>query len=108
MLYYLFEYLDKVYDFPGAGVFRYLSFRAAMAIITSLVITLFLGKRIIARLLALQVGETIRDLGLDGQKQKQGTPTMGGLIIIAAILIPVLLFTKLDNVYIIIMIISTL
>lgn len=108
MLYYLFEYLDKVYDFPGAGVFRYLSFRAALAIITSLVITLFLGKRIIARLLALQVGETIRDLGLDGQKQKQGTPTMGGLIIIAAILIPVLLFTKLDNVYIIIMIISTL
>lgn len=108
MLYYLFEYLDKVYDFPGAGVFRYLSFRAAMAIITSLVITLFLGKRIIAKLLALQVGETIRDLGLDGQKQKQGTPTMGGLIIIAAILIPVLLFTKLDNVYIIIMIVSTL
>lgn len=108
MLYYLFEYLDKAYDFPGAGVFRYLSFRAAMAIITSLVITLFLGKRIIARLLALQVGETIRDLGLEGQKQKQGTPTMGGLIIIAAILIPVLLFTKLDNVYIIIMIVSTL
>ena len=108
MLYYLFEYLDKVYDFPGAGVFRYLSFRAAMAIITSLVITLFLGKRIIAKLLALQVGETIRDLGLDGQKQKQGTPTMGGLIIIAAILIPVLLFTKLDNVYIIMMIVSTL
>lgn len=108
MLYYLFEYLDKAYDFPGAGVFRYLSFRAAMAIITSLVITLFLGKRIIAKLLALQVGETIRDLGLDGQKQKQGTPTMGGLIIIAAILIPVLLFTKLDNVYILIMIISTL
>lgn len=108
MLYYLFEYLDKAYDFPGAGVFRYLSFRAAMAIITSLVITLFLGKRIIAQLLRLQVGETIRDLGLDGQKQKQGTPTMGGLIIIAAILIPVLLFTKLDNVYIIIMIVSTL
>ena len=108
MLYYLFEYLDKAYDFPGAAVFRHLSFRAAMAIITSLVITLFLGKRIIAQLLRLQVGETIRDLGLDGQKQKQGTPTMGGLIIIAAILIPVLLFTKLDNVYIIIMIVSTL
>lgn len=108
MLYYLFEYLDKAYDIPGAGVFRFLSFRAAMAIITSLVITLFLGKGIISQLLRLQVGETIRDLGLEGQKQKQGTPTMGGLIIIAAILIPTLLFTKLDNVYIIIMIISTL
>ncbi|MBL7924467.1 MAG: phospho-N-acetylmuramoyl-pentapeptide-transferase [Bacteroidia bacterium] len=108
MLYYLFDYLDKTYDFPGAGVFRFLSFRAAMAIITSLVITLFLGKGIIRQLLRLQVGETIRDLGLEGQKQKQGTPTMGGLIIIAAILIPTLLFTRLDNVYIIIMIISTL
>ena len=108
MLYYLFDYLDKVYDFPGAGVFRFLSFRAAMAIITSLVITLFLGKRIIGMLLRMQVGETIRDLGLDGQKQKQGTPTMGGLIIISAILLPVLLFTRLDNVYVIIMIISTI
>jgi phospho-N-acetylmuramoyl-pentapeptide-transferase len=108
MLYYLFEYLDKVYDFPGAGVFRFLSFRAAIAIITSLVITMLLGKRIISLLLKMQVGETIRDLGLEGQKQKQGTPTMGGLIIIAAILIPTLLFTKLDNVYIIIMIVSTL
>jgi phospho-N-acetylmuramoyl-pentapeptide-transferase len=108
MLYYLFEYLDKVYDFPGAGVFRFLSFRAAIAIITSLVITMLLGKRIINLLLKMQVGETIRDLGLEGQKQKQGTPTMGGLIIIAAILIPTLLFTKLDNVYIIIMIVSTL
>lgn len=108
MLYYLFDYLDKVYDLPGAGVFRFLSFRAAMAIITSLVITLFLGKRIIRILLAMQVGETIRDLGLDGQKQKQGTPTMGGLIIISAILIPTLLFTRINNVYIIIMIISTL
>ena len=108
MLYYLFEYLDKAYDIPGAGVFRYISFRAAMAIITSLVITLFLGKRIIRLLLRLQVGETIRDLGLDGQSQKQGTPTMGGLIIIAAILIPTLLFTRLNNVYIIIMIVSTL
>lgn len=108
MLYYLFEYLDKTYDLPGAGVFRFLSFRAAMAIITSLVISLFLGKRIIAWLLRLQVGETIRDLGLEGQKEKQGTPTMGGLLIIAAILIPTLLFTRLDNVYIVIMIISTL
>ncbi len=107
MLYYLFEYLDAAYDLPGAGVFRFLSFRAAMAIITSLVITLFLGKRIIRQLLRLQVGETIRDLGLDGQKQKQGTPTMGGLIIIAAILIPTILFTRPDNVYIVIMMIST-
>jgi phospho-N-acetylmuramoyl-pentapeptide-transferase len=106
MLYYLFEYLDKAYDIPGAGVFRFLSFRAAMAIITSLVITLFLGKRIIAYLLRMQVGETIRDLGLEGQSKKQGTPTMGGLIIIAAILIPTLLFTKVDNVYIIAMIVS--
>jgi phospho-N-acetylmuramoyl-pentapeptide-transferase len=108
MLYYLFDYLDKVYDFPGAGVFRFLSFRAAMAIITSLIITLFLGKRIIRLLYKLQVGETIRDLGLEGQKEKQGTPTMGGLIIISALLIPTLLFTRLDNVYIVIMIISTL
>lgn len=108
MLYYLFEFLDKAYDIPGAGVFRFLSFRAAMAIITSLVITLFLGKRIIALLLRMQVGETIRDLGLDGQAKKQGTPTMGGLIIIAAILIPTFLFTKLDNVYIITMIVSVI
>ncbi|MFM9056053.1 MAG: phospho-N-acetylmuramoyl-pentapeptide-transferase [Bacteroidota bacterium] len=108
MLYYLFDWLDATYDIPGAGVFRFLSFRAAMAVITSLVITLFLGKRIIGQLLRLQVGETIRDLGLDGQKQKQGTPTMGGLIIIAAILIPTILFTRLDNVYVILMIVSTL
>ncbi len=108
MLYYLFNYLDRVYDLPGAGLFRFLSFRAAMAIITSLVITLFLGKYIIRLLLKLQVGETVRDLGLDGQKAKQGTPTMGGLIILAAILIPTLLFTKLDNVYIIIMLICTI
>ncbi len=108
MLYYLFNYLDRVYDIPGAGVFRYISFRAAMALITSLFITLILGKRIIGMLLKMQVGETIRDLGLDGQKQKQGTPTMGGLIILSAILIPTLLFTRLDNVYIVIMLISTL
>jgi phospho-N-acetylmuramoyl-pentapeptide-transferase len=108
MLYYLFEYLDKAFDVPGAGLFRYLSFRAAMAIIVSLFITLFLGKRIIALLLKKQVGETIRDLGLEGQAKKQGTPTMGGLIILSAILIPVLLFTKLDNIYVIIMIVSTI
>ena len=106
MLYYLFDYLDKSYDLPGAGLFRYLSFRAATAIIVSLFITLFLGKRIISLLLNKQVGETIRDLGLEGQQKKQGTPTMGGLIILSAILIPVLLFTKLHNIYIIIMILS--
>lgn len=107
MLYYLFSYLDTL-DFPGAGLFRFLSFRASLAIITSLMITLFLGKRIIALLLRLQVGETIRDLGLEGQKAKQGTPTMGGLIILSAILVPVLLFTRIDNVYIVIMIVTTL
>jgi phospho-N-acetylmuramoyl-pentapeptide-transferase len=107
MLYYLFDYLDRMYDIPGAGVFRFLSFRAAMAVIISLFITLILGKRIIALLLKKQVGETIRDLGLEGQKQKQGTPTMGGLIILSAILIPVLLFTKIDNIYILMMILST-
>src|SRR5688572_9764620 len=107
MLYYLFDYLDKTFDVPGAGLFRYLSFRAAMAIIVLLFITLILGKRIITMLLRKQVGETIRDLGLEGQNQKQGTPTMGGLIILAAILIPVLLFTKLQNIYVILMIIST-
>lgn len=107
MLYYLFDYLNKTYDIPGAGLFKYLSFRAAMAIITSLGLTLFLGKRIIHLLQRLQVGETIRDLGLEGQQQKQGTPTMGGLIILSALLIPTLLFTRLDNVYIVIMILST-
>jgi phospho-N-acetylmuramoyl-pentapeptide-transferase len=107
MLYYLFDYLERAYDLPGAGLFRYLSFRAAVAIITSLSLTLFLGKRIITRLHRMQVGETIRDLGLDGQKQKQGTPTMGGLIILSAVLIPTLLFTRLDNVYIVIMLLST-
>jgi len=108
MLYYLFEYLDKSFDLPGAGLFRYLSFRAAMAIIVSLFITLILGKGIIRMLLNKQVGETIRDLGLEGQQKKQGTPTMGGLIILSAILIPVLLFTKLHNIYIIIMILSAI
>ena len=108
MLYYLFEYLDKHYNLPGAGLFQFLSFRAALSILTSLFITLILGKRIINFLLRMQVGETIRDLGLEGEKQKQGTPTMGGLIIISAILIPTLFYTRLDNVYIVIMIICTL
>lgn len=108
MLYYLFDYLDRVYDLPGAGVFRYISFRSAIALISSLLITLVFGKRIINILLKLQVGETIRDLGLAGQSEKKGTPTMGGIIIIAGILIPTLLFTRLNNVYIILMIVSTL
>ncbi len=107
MFYYLFKYLDKVYDFPGAGVFQYISFRAALAIITSLIITMLFGKRLINFLKKKQIGETIRDLGLEGEKQKQGTPTMGGLIILGAILIPTLLFAKLDNIYIILILIST-
>ena len=104
MLYYLFDFLDKRFDFPGAGVFQYISFRASLAIITSLVISMVFGKRIINYLRKKQVGETVRDLGLEGQIQKQGTPTMGGLIILGAILIPTLLFAKLHNVYIILMI----
>ena len=107
MLYYLFIYLKREFDFPGAGVFQYISFRAACAIILSLLISLFFGKKIIRYLLRKQVGETIRDLGLDGEKQKQGTPTMGGFIILAAILIPTLLFARLLNVYILIMIVTT-
>lgn len=107
MFYYLFDWLHEKYDFPGAGVFQYISFRAAMAIIVSLIITMVFGKRIIRLLHRMQVGETVRDLGLDGQKQKEGTPTMGGLIILSAILIPTLLFARLSNVYIILMLIST-
>lgn len=107
MLYYLFTYLDKTFDFPGAQVFQYISFRAGAAVLTSLLITLVFGKRWINYLNKKQVGETVRDLGLEGQIEKQGTPTMGGLIIIAAIVIPALLFTKLDNTYIILMIFTT-
>jgi phospho-N-acetylmuramoyl-pentapeptide-transferase len=108
MFYYLFEYLDKHTSLPGMGLFHnYISFRAVMAILVSLLISMVLGKRIIALLQRKQVGETIRDLGLAGEKQKAGTPTMGGLIILAAILIPTLLFAKLHNVYIILMIITT-
>ena len=88
MFYYLFDYLKSHFDFPGAGVFQYISFRATMAIITSLLISLFIGKRIINYLRKKQVGEDIRDLGLEGQIQKKGTPTMGGLIILASIIIP--------------------
>lgn len=108
MLYYLFDYLDKVFDFPGAGVWRFISFRASAAIILSLSIAAIFGKRIIRRLQLLQIGETVRDLGLHGQMEKKGTPTMGGFIIIASLLIPVLLFAKLDNVYIILLIVATI
>ena len=108
MLYYFFNYLNTHFDIPGTGVFQYISFRAALSIITSLLISLIFGKRIIEYIRFKQVGETIRNLGLEGQNQKQGTPTMGGLIIIAAILIPTILFAKLHNVYIILMLCTTI
>jgi phospho-N-acetylmuramoyl-pentapeptide-transferase len=107
MLYYFFAYLKEHFNLPGAGVFQYISFRSAAALITSLIISLLFGKRIINYLHRKQIGETVRDLGLTGQKEKQGTPTMGGLIILGAILIPTLLFARLVNVYVIIMIITT-
>jgi phospho-N-acetylmuramoyl-pentapeptide-transferase len=107
MLYHLFSWLHTAYQVPGAGLFNYISFRAGMAVILALVISVVLGDKIIKKLLSLQIGETVRDLGLDGQKQKQGTPTMGGFIIIASILIPTLLFANLTNIYIITLIIST-
>ncbi|MDG2369859.1 MAG: phospho-N-acetylmuramoyl-pentapeptide-transferase, partial [Flavobacteriales bacterium] len=107
MLYHLFQYLQEVSDFSGAGLFQYISFRAGMAIITSLIISMVFGGRLIKLLQKKQVGESIRDLGLDGQIEKAGTPTMGGLIILAAILIPTLLFAKLDNIYTITMLIAT-
>ena len=106
MLYSLFNYLDTL-DVPGAGLFHYISFRSAMALITSLIVSMFIGKYIIQYLQRLQIGETIRDLGLEGQMQKKGTPTMGGIIIILSILVPVLLFVDLSNIYIILMIITT-
>ena len=106
MLTYLFNYLETM-NFPGAGLFDYISFRAAMALITSLIVSILFGKRLIGHLKKQQIGESIRDLGLEGQLSKTGTPTMGGLIILAAILIPTLLFAKLDNIYIITMLIST-
>lgn len=108
MLYYLFDFLEKNYQLPGASLFGFLTFRAALAIITSLLIATVFGKKIILYLQRKQIGETVRDLGLDGQKQKAGTPTMGGLIIILATLIPVLLFAKLAEVYIVLLIITTL
>ena len=108
MLYYLFKYLEESHQFPGASLFGFITFRAAVAIVLSLMISTIFGKRIIRFLQKQQVGETIRDLGLEGQKEKAGTPTMGGLIIILATLIPVLLLAKLDNIYIILLLITTL
>ena len=107
MLYYLFDYLDKQFDFPGAGVFQYISFRAGMATLLSLLITIIFGRQLIDMLRRKQVGESVRDLGLEGQLSKQGTPTMGGLIILAAIIIPTLLFGQLNNIYVILLLIST-
>lgn len=108
MLYYLFDYLYKVMNVPGTGVFQYITFRSGLAVILSLLISTIYGKKIIGFLRRQQVGETVRELGLAGQNEKAGTPTMGGLIIIIATLIPVLLFTKLNNIYIILLIVTTL
>lgn len=108
MLYYFFEYLDKTLDIPGTGVFQYITFRSALALILSLMLSTIYGKKIINFLRNQQVGETVRELGLEGQTQKAGTPTMGGLIIIFATLIPVILLTKLNNIYIILLIVTTL
>lgn len=108
MLYYLFQYLESEYQFPGASLFQFITFRAAMAIFVSLLVSTIYGKRIIRFLQKKQMGESIRDLGLDGQAAKAGTPTMGGIIIILATLVPVLLFAKLDNIYIILLIVTTL
>ena len=108
MLYYLFEYLDKILDVPGTGVFQYITFRSALALMLSLLLSTIYGKRIIRFLQRQQVGETVRELGLAGQNEKAGTPTMGGLIIIFATLVPVVLFAKLHNIYIVLLIVTTL
>ena len=108
MLYYIFQYLDKAFDVPGAGVFQYITFRSALAFILSILIATIYGKKIINYLRNQQVGETVRELGLEGQTAKAGTPTMGGIIIILATLIPVLLLAKLNNIYIILLIVTTL
>ena len=107
MLYYFFNWLDQQYDFPGAGMFQYLSFRAGLAVLLSLIISLIIGKRIIKFLQKQQIGESVRDLGLEGQLSKKGTPTMGGIIIILALLIPVLLLADLKNIYVLLMLIVT-
>ena len=108
MLYNLFKYIDSVYDLPGSGMFQYISFRGAMAFMLAMLIVIYIGKPVIRRLQKLQIGEEIRDLGLEGQLSKRGTPTMGGILILLAILIPSLLFTRLNNIYILLMIISAI
>jgi phospho-N-acetylmuramoyl-pentapeptide-transferase len=108
MLYYLFEYLDKMMDIPGAGVFQYITFRSALAFMLSLLLSTIYGKRVVGFLRRQQIGESVRELGLAGQNEKSGTPTMGGLIIIFATLIPVFLFAKLQNIYIVLLIVTTL
>lgn len=107
MLYYLFDYLEQEFNIPGAGLFQFISFRAGMATLLSLLITILFGKRLINILQKKQIGEVVRDLGLEGQLQKKGTPTMGGIIILSAILIPTLLFARLDNVYVILVLTTT-
>ncbi|MDG2425756.1 MAG: phospho-N-acetylmuramoyl-pentapeptide-transferase [Flavobacteriales bacterium] len=107
MLFHLFKYLNEAFDLPGSGMFQYISFRAALAMILSLIVSIGMGKAIIGRLQKLQIGEIVRDLGLEGQMQKQGTPTMGGVIILAAILIPTLLLADLGNIYVQTMIVVT-
>lgn len=107
MLYPIFEYLDRVLDVPGTGVFRYISFRAGMAALLSLIITITFGKNIIDWIRSKQIGETVRDLGLEGQAEKKGTPTMGGLMIMAGIIIPTLLFANINNIYIILLLVTT-
>ena len=108
MLYYLFDYLNQHFEMPGAGVFQYITFRSALAVLLSLLISTIYGKKVIEFLRRQQVGESIRELGLEGQTQKAGTPTMGGLIIIMATLIPVVLLAKLDNIYVVLLIVTTL
>ncbi len=108
MLYYLFDYLNQHYSIPGSGLFQYISFRSALAFGFSLLVSTIYGRKIIDKLRRLQIGESVRDLGLEGQKEKAGTPTMGGIIIILATIIPVLLFAKLDNIYIIILLVTTI
>ncbi|SEJ80064.1 Phospho-N-acetylmuramoyl-pentapeptide-transferase [Cyclobacterium xiamenense] len=108
MLYHIFDYIDQTYDFPGAGVFRYISFRAGMAALFSLLITITLGKGIIDWIRKKSIGETVRELGLQGQLEKKGTPTMGGLMIMAAIVLPTLLFANIYNIYIILLLVTTL
>ena len=108
MLYYLFEYLDKTLNISGTGVFQYITFRSALAFMLSLLLSTIYGKRIVSFLRKQQIGETVRELGVAGQNEKAGTPTMGGIIIIFATLIPVLLFARLQNIYIVLLIVTTL